>query len=86
MQKTINRLHRLLLADANQGNGTLGALVIVGTASAPDHGKVTSFSGGNFEPIVIGLVKEMKRDHGILACVRMALSIVDNPENQDWNE
>lgn len=78
MQKAINRLHRQLLADANQGSGTLGALVIVGTVSAPDHGSVTSFSGGNTAPIVSGLVREMRRDPGILASVRMALSIVDN--------
>lgn len=78
MQKAINRLHRQLLADANHGNGTLGALVIVGTASNPIHGSVTTFSGGNTAPIVMGLVKEMRRDPGILASVRMALSIVDN--------
>lgn len=35
MQKAINRLHKLILADANKGNGTLGALVIVGSASPP---------------------------------------------------
>lgn len=78
MQKAINRLHRQLLADAKQGNGTLGALVIVGSDSAPDHGTVTSFSGGNTAPIMLGLVKEMRRAPGILASVRMALSIVDN--------
>lgn len=78
MQKALNRLHRLLLADANQGNGSLGALVIVGSASTPQNGKVTSFSGGNTAPIVMGLVKEMRRDPGILSAVRMALSIVDN--------
>lgn len=80
MQKAINRLHRQLLAGVNQGHG---ALVIVGSASAPDHGTVTSFSGGNTAPIVSGLVKEMRRDPGILASVRMALSIVDNTENQN---
>lgn len=83
MQKAINRLHKLILADASKGNGTLGALVIVGSVSAPDHGSVTSFSGGNTAPIVSGLVKEMRRDPGILVSVRMALSIVDNTENQN---
>lgn len=78
MEKAINRLHRQLLNNANAGNGTLGALVIVGTASTPSEGKVTSFSGGNTHPIVMGLVKEMKRDPGILAAVRMALAIVEN--------
>ena len=78
MQKAINRLHRQILAGVNQGGGALGALVIVGSVSAPDHGSVTSFSGGNTAPIVSGLVKEMRRDPGILASVRMALSIVDN--------
>lgn len=82
MQKAINRLHRQILAGVNQG-GALGALVIVGSVSAPDHGSVTSFSGGNTAPIVSGLVKEMRRDPGILASVRMALSIVDNTENQN---
>lgn len=80
MQKAINRLHRQILAGVNQGHG---ALVIVGSVSAPDHGSVTSFSGGNTAPIVSGLVKEMRRDPGILASVRMALSIVDNTENQN---
>lgn len=80
MQKAINRLHRQILAGVNQGGG---ALVIVGSVSAPDHGSVTSFSGGNTAPIVSGLVKEMRRDPGILASVRMALSIVDNTENQN---
>lgn len=78
MQKAINRLHRQLLTDAIQGNGTLGALIIVGSASSPDHGSVTSFSGGNTLPITMGLVKEMRRDPGILASVRMALAIVEN--------
>ncbi len=78
MHKAINRLHRHLLANVNQGNGTLGALVIVGSTSSAEHGNVTSFSGGNTAPIVMGLVKEMQRDTGILASVRMALSIVDN--------
>ena len=78
MQKAINRLHRQLLADVKLGDGNLGALVIVGPASTPDHGSVTSFSGGNVSPIIMGLVKEMKRDPGILSSVRMALSIVDN--------
>jgi len=78
MQKALNRLHRQLLADANQGNGTLGALVIVGSASTPQDGKVISFSGGNTLPITMGLVKEMQRDNGILQAVRMALAIVDN--------
>ena len=82
MQKAINR-HRQILAGVNQGGGALGALVIVGSVSAPDHGSVTSFSGGNTAPIVSGLVKEMRRDPGILASVRMALSIVDNTENQN---
>lgn len=72
MQKAINRLHRQILAGVNQGGGALGALVIVGSASAPDHGSATSFSGGNTAPIVYGLVKEMRRDPGILASVRMA--------------
>lgn len=78
MQKAINRLHKLILADASKGNGTLGALVIVGSVSAPDHGSVTSFSGGNTAPLVMGLVKEMRRDPGIITSVRMALAIVDN--------
>ena len=78
MEKTLQRLHRQLLADANHGNGTTGALVIVGSASDTNHGSVTSFSGGNTAPIVMGLVKEMQRDPGILASVRMALSIVDS--------
>lgn len=82
MQKAINRLHRHLLANANQGNGTLGSLVIVGSASSADHGSVTSFSGGNPAPIVMGLVKEMRRDSSLLASVRMALSIVDNSLTQ----
>lgn len=73
MEKALNRLHRHLLADANHGNGSLGALVIVGIASDPEHGKVTSFSGGNTVPIIMGLVKEMHRDPGILSSVRMAL-------------
>lgn len=64
MQKAINRLHRQILAGVNQGGGALGALVIVGSASTPDHGTVTSFSGGNTAPIVCGLVKEMRRDPG----------------------
>jgi len=38
MQKAINRLHRQILAGVNQGGGALGALVIVGSVSAPDHG------------------------------------------------
>ncbi len=83
MQKAINRLHRQLLAGVNQGHGALGALVIVGSASASDHGTVTSFSGGNTAPIVSGLVKEMRRDPGILTSVRLALSIVDNTDNQN---
>lgn len=78
MEKAINRLHRHLLHNANQGNATLGALVIVGSATSDNEGKVTSFSGGNIHPITMGLVKEMKRDPGILSAVRMALSIVEN--------
>ena len=78
MQKAINRLHRQLLANVNQDNGALGALIIVGSAPSAKHASVTSFSGGNTAPIVMGLVKEMKRDPGILASVRMAISIVDN--------
>lgn len=77
MQKAINRLYRQLLANANQGNADLGALVIVGSASSAVHGNVTSFSGGNTAPIIMGLVKEMQRDPGILSSVRMALSIVE---------
>ena len=56
MQKAINRLHRQILAGVNQGGGALGALVIVGSVSAPDHGSVTSFSGGNTAPIVSALL------------------------------
>jgi hypothetical protein len=82
MQKTINRLHRLLLADANQGNGNLGALVIVGNATDSNNGKCTSFSGGNTLPITMGLVKEMQRDPGILAAVKLAVTIVDNKLTQ----
>lgn len=80
MQKALNRLHRQILAHVNQGgNSTLGALIIVGNhSSSQEHGSVTSFSGGNTEPIVMGLVKEMQRDPGILASVRMALYIVEN--------
>lgn len=78
MQKALNRLHRQLLADAHQGNGSLGALVIVGSASTPQNCKVTSFSGGNTLPITMELVKEMQRDPGMLQAVRMALAIVDN--------
>ncbi|WP_301384763.1 hypothetical protein [uncultured Duncaniella sp.] len=79
MQKAIDRLHRQLLAEENQCPGsTRGALVIVGTASDSNHGNVTSFSGGDLTPITMGLVNEMRRDPGILASVRMALSIVEN--------
>lgn len=78
MEKALNRLHRQILNNANCGNGTLGALVIVGTAATPEQGKVTSFSGGNTTPIVMGLVKEMKRDPSMLAAVRAAVAIVDN--------
>ncbi len=42
--------------------------------------------GGNTAPIVSGLVKEMRRHPGILASVRMALSIVDNTDNQNSHE
>ena len=78
MEKALQRLHRQLLADANHGNGTTGALVIVGSASDTNHGSVTSFSGGNTALIVIGLVKEMQRDPGILSAVRMALMVYEN--------
>ncbi|WP_301345931.1 hypothetical protein [uncultured Muribaculum sp.] len=50
----------------------------MGTASDSNHGNVTSFSGGDLTPITMGLVNEMRRDPGILASVRMALSIVEN--------
>lgn len=80
MKKIVFRLQRMLLAEAHRGNENIGALIIVGHADAhnPNQGVVTSFSGGNPAPIVMGLVKEMKRDSSILASVRMALSIVDN--------
>ena len=78
MEKALQRLHRQLLADANHGNGTTGALVIVGSASDTNHGSVTSFSGGHTAPIVMVLVKEMQRDPGILASVRMALMVYEN--------
>lgn len=83
MQKAINRLHRQILAGVNQGGGALGALVIVGSVSAADHGSVTSFSGGNTAPIVSGLVKEMRRDPNAIYCVQRVET--DLPEYRQYN-
>lgn len=79
MEKTINRLHRQLLAAVNQNGGDHGALVIVDTMNG-DKATITSFSGGRPEPIMMGLLKEMQRDAVIVDAVRGALMLFDNKQ------